>query len=151
LVATPSKRKVIDEIEKADVIIMGPGDLYSSIIPSLLVGGISEAIKKSKAKRIYICNIMTKLGETNNFSVLDFANEIEKYLGEKLNYVIYNTEKSSVKRLNDYRKKRPELLGLVKVDSDLDRKKFIGKNLLTKTGSIIHDSDKLIKTILSLF
>ena len=76
--------KAVEEIKKADLIVMGPGDLYSSIIQILLVDGIAEAIRESKAKKIYICNLMTKNGETNGFSVKDFSGEIEKYLKGKV-------------------------------------------------------------------
>jgi len=61
----------IDAIEKADVIIIGPGSLYTSIIPNLLVKGIARVIKRSKAKKIYICNLMTEPGETDGYSATD--------------------------------------------------------------------------------
>lgn len=141
----------IKAINMADLIIIGPGDLYSSIFQILLTKGISKAIKKSKAKKVYICNIMTKFGETNNFSVLDFTKEIEKYLKEKLDYVIYNTKKISEKRLTNYKKKHSELLNMVGFDKSLSGdKKFIGADLLFSSGPIIHDSNKLTKIILSL-
>jgi uncharacterized cofD-like protein len=75
--------KAIEAIKKADLIIIGPGDLYSSLAQILLTYGIPQAIRKSKAKKVYICNLMTKYGETNNFTVSDFTNEIEKFLSQK--------------------------------------------------------------------
>ena len=63
-------------IKEANLIVIGPGDLYSSLAQILLTKGISRAIKKSRVKKIYICNLVTKLGETNHFSVKDFNNEI---------------------------------------------------------------------------
>ena len=74
--------KAIEAIKNADLIIIGPGDLYSSLAQILLTYGIPQAIKKSKAKKVYVCNLMTKYGETNNFTVLDFTKEIEKFLGK---------------------------------------------------------------------
>lgn len=143
--------KALEVIKKADSIVIGPGDLYSSLLQVVLVEGISEAICKGKAKRIFICNLMTKNGETNNFSVSDFTNEIEKYLGCPFDYVIYNTKKPSSKRLSIYKKERQELLDLVKFDKNLlKNKKFIGGNILSSSGSIVHDPDKLAKIILSL-
>lgn len=137
-------------ILKADLITLGPGDLYSSIIVCLLPEGVKETLKKSKAKKIFICPAMTKLGETNNFSVLDFAQEVEKYLGFALDYVIYNTEIPAQRRIKEYKKEEPELLNLVKVNENLPKSKFIGKNLLVKSGPIIYDSKKVVKVILNL-
>ena len=80
----PSAR-VYEETEQAileaDVIILGPGDLYSSVLPNLLVDGIPDAIRRSKATTIYICNLMTKHGETDGFKASDFLGEVLRYLG----------------------------------------------------------------------
>lgn len=142
--------KAIESIKKADLIVIGPGDIYSSLVQILLVEGMAEAIKKSKAKTVYISNLMTKYGETNKFSVLDFSNEIEKYLNNKLDYIIYNTKKPSLLRLKLNQKKYPEFLSLVSFNKLLGKKRFIGKDLITSTGEIVHDSDKVVKIILSL-
>lgn len=143
----PETKKAILE---ADLITLGPGDLYSSTIPCLLPEGIKATFKKTKAKKIFICNSMTKLGETNNFSVLDFTNEIEKYLGCPLDFVIYNTEIPAQKRIKEYKKEEPLILDLVKAAQNLAKKKFIGKNLLVKSGPIIYDSKKVVKILLKL-
>lgn len=140
----------IQEIKKADLIAIGPGDLYSSLIPIFLIDGIVETIQKNKAKKVFICNAMTKIGETNDFSVLDFTKEIEKYIGCPLNSVIYNNKIPEKKRIERYKKEHPELLNLVRVDKNLDRKKFIGKNLLQKEGEIVYNSKKVVKEILNL-
>jgi len=141
--------KSSEAIEEADLIVIGPGDLYSSLAQILLTSGIPEAIKKSQAKKVYICNLMTKYGETNNFTVLDFATEVEKYLGYELDYVIYNTKIPSPKRLKKYKKEHPELLDLVKFDK-YPLTNFIGENLLLKKGPIEHDPKKVAKIILNL-
>ncbi len=78
-VCRPSN-EVLDAIHNADLIILGPGSLYTSIIPNLLVEGISDAIQNSKAKKVYICNIMTQPGETDNYSVSDHINAIFKHM-----------------------------------------------------------------------
>ena len=143
--------KSSEAIDKADLIIIGPGDLYSSLAQIFLIQGIPEAIRKSKAKKVYICNLMTKYGETNNFSVPDFTNEIEKYLGGELNYVVYNSKKPSQERLQKYKKEHSELLSLVAFDKNLSQnKKFIGTDLLPSSGPIVHSSDKLVKILLKL-
>ena len=143
--------ETLTEIKRADLIIIGPGDLYSSLIPCFLPEGMKETLKRTRAKKVFICNIMTKLGETNNFTVSDFVNETEKYLGSPLDFIIYNTKKPSAKRLADYKKEHPELLDIVKFDKKLIlNKKFIGNNLLTPSEPINHNPEKIAKIILSL-
>jgi uncharacterized cofD-like protein len=77
---TPEKLKALDEvilaIEEADIILMGPGSLYTSIIPNLLIEEITEAISNSEAKKLYICNIMTQPGETDGYTVSDHVKSI---------------------------------------------------------------------------
>lgn len=141
---------ILKSLKETDLIIIGPGDLYSSLLSCFLPKGISQAIKKSKAKKILICNTMTKLGETNNFSVLDFTDETEKYLGCKLDFVIYNAKMPSKERVKEYKKKEPGILELVKIDNKLNNKKFISSNILTSSGPIIYNPDKLTKLIMSL-
>ncbi len=143
--------RTIAAIKEADLIVIGPGDLYSSLAQILLTDGISQSIKKSKAKKVYICNLMTKYGETNNFTVSDFTKEIEKFLGNELDCVIYNTKNPSPKKLTACQKEHPELLNLVKFSKDLTKnKKFIGRDILTKSDEIIHNPKKLVKIILNL-
>lgn len=154
------KAKAFSEAKKvileADVVIIGPGDLYSTLVPSLLVKGISETIKKSKAKKIYVCNAMTKLGETVGFTVSDFTGRIEKHLGKNvLDYVIYNQRVPSKERILEYQKKEPFVFDYVRFNrkklSGRKRPKIIGADLLiTPKGPIIHDPDVLAKIILTL-
>jgi uncharacterized cofD-like protein len=150
--AATAHPKALEEIKKADAIVIGPGDLYSSLAQILLVKGIPEAIRESSAPKIYICNLMVKSGETNNFLVSDFVREIEKYLGGEVDHVIFNNEKPSFPRMDECKTARPELLGLVIPDAaqDSNKNKFRGENLLTDEGPITHDPDKLAKIIISL-
>jgi len=143
-------RKSVEEIKRADLIIVGPGDLYSSLIQILLVKGIPEAIKKSKAKKVFVCNLMTKKGETNNFSVLDFAREADQYLKGSFDFVIYNNFFPEKRRIKKYRKEHPELLEMVKFEKNLLKTKFISRNLLLKKGPIEHDPKKLAKVLIKL-
>ena len=81
--------KALKAISEADLIIYTIGDLYTSIIPNLLVTYIKEAIRKSKAKKVYTCNRTTKKGETQGFEVSDFVQTLKQYLGENsLDYVL---------------------------------------------------------------
>jgi uncharacterized cofD-like protein len=78
-------------IREADLVIVGPGDLYTSLVPNLLVEGVREAIAESRAKRLFVCNLMSKPNETPGYTVEDFVGTIAMYLGEaKLDAVLYN-------------------------------------------------------------
>jgi uncharacterized cofD-like protein len=83
--------KAVSAIERADCLVIGPGNLFCSIIPNLLVRGVPEAIGRSQARLIYNCNLMTKAGHTDGFGVGDFVDEIERYVGKgRVDYVVYN-------------------------------------------------------------
>lgn len=144
-------KRALEAIENADIIILGPGDLYGSIISNLVVRGIPEAIQKSKAKKIYVCNLMTKFGETNNFQVHHFVETIEKYLGKNvLDCVIYNDSKIELPLLEKYaqEKKFPVLFDEKTFDNF--NMKFIKKDLMTVPVLIRHDSQKLGEAIFEI-
>lgn len=140
----------------ADVVIIGPGDLYSSLMPNLLVKGVSEAMRDSGAKKIYVCNAMTKVGETTTYTVSDFINEIERYLGKNiLDYVIYNQKIPSKTKILEYQKECPLVFDYVRFDrnklSKKTKPKAVGVDLyIDMKGPIVHDPDVLAKIILSL-
>lgn len=92
-----------EAIREADLIVIGPGDLYTSLIPNLLVNGIQEALAESKARVAYVCNLMTKKGETDGFRVSDFVNEIENYLPKPVDHIICNENHISRMTLERYR------------------------------------------------
>ncbi|MBU3965656.1 YvcK family protein [Patescibacteria group bacterium] len=146
--------QVLKAIAEADAITIGPGDLYSSSIPCILMEGMADALCKTKAKKIFVVNAMTKLCETNDYSVMDFAKEVEKYMGCPLDYVIYNTEIPNKKRIEEYKKEEPSVIEMVKINPSINSgragKKFIGAKILTKEGAIVYDPEKLVKTIMSL-
>ena len=146
--------KAIKAIEKSDFIILSFGDLYTSIVPNLLVKGIKEAIEANKkAKVIYFVNLMTKPGETTNFEAIDFINVIEKYLwNDILDYVVVNNGYISEKMAEKYKsleKKKP-----VKVKSYAFFKaksyKVIEADLLNETDWVRHSFDKIAKVIKSI-
>ena len=147
--AYPPVLKVLKTLRKTDLIIIGPGDLYSSLLPCFLPNKISDAVKRSKAKKILVCNTMNKLGETNNFSVLNFVSETEKYLGCTLGFVIYNQQKVSPKRIKECRKEEFLILNPVKIGKNLDENKFIGTKILEKKGRIVYNPKKLVGLIIS--
>jgi len=141
-------RPILSEVKNADLIIIGPGDLYSSIAQILLVQGLAKAICQSKAKKIYVCNLATKNGETNDFSAIDFTAEIEKLLDCKIDNVIVNNKKIKKKGIS-----LPVLLSQAeanKLNGQIGYKKYIIADIVSSKNSTLHDSDKLVKIILSL-
>ena len=81
----------VEAIMNADMIVLGPGSLYSSIIPNLLVGGISDAIRSAGGMKVIVCNVMTQAGETDDYTVVDYVDAIEKYLGSGVaEYILIN-------------------------------------------------------------
>jgi len=83
--------EAISAIRKADLVVIGPGDLYTSLLPNLLVGGIADALKQTRAHKSYIINLMTKYGQTYNFSAQDHVSVIEKHIGAPLDSVIMHS------------------------------------------------------------
>ena len=136
-------------LKQADLIVIAPGSVFTSLIPNLLVGGMKEALLKAKAPLVYVANLMTEKGHTGSFFVQDFAALIQEYLGErKLDYVLYNTRMPDELLLERYKKE------MERIPVRLDPKRAkglpytrIGTNLLGKrpTGARVA-SDSLAAT-----
>lgn len=107
--------KAIKRIVESDYIIIGPGDLFASIIPILLVKGVYKAVAKSQAKIIYILNLMTKSGQTTHYKASDHVNDIKKYLGKPPNFIIVDTGNIPKSIVDWYRKAGEET-----VTNDID-------------------------------
>jgi len=108
----------ISAIREADVIVFAPGDLYTSLLSNIVVKGIKEAINRSRAKKVYIVNLMTKYGQTNHFKASDFCLEISKYLdGRNPDYVLINKDT----KLNKSVSKRYAEENAEMVSDDLDQ------------------------------
>lgn len=145
--------EVIEAIEEADGIIIGPGSLYTNIIPNLLVNGVTKAIKESKAIKLYACSIMTEPGQTDNYSVADYINTIVSHCGEGIiDYCLYDTGEVVPEYIKKYNLDGAEL-----VEQDLtgikDKKiKFLKENMaIIKDDFVRHNSmliaDKMIELI----
>lgn len=87
----PALDEAVKQVEEADGIVIGPGSLYTSVIPNLLVPGIRAAIVRSTAPKMYVCNVMTQPGETDDFSALDHVLAIESHAGRLFSHVLVNT------------------------------------------------------------
>ena len=143
---------VLEAIQNADSIIIGPGSLYTNIIPNLLVNGVARAIKDSKAKKFYICNIMTEPGLTDNYSVADHVNSIIDHCGEGLiDYCLYDTGEVIPEYIKKY-----NLDGADLVEQDLkgikEKKiKFIKENLsIIKDDNVRHNANLIADIVIQV-
>ena len=141
----------LDAIAKADIIVLGPGSVFTSVIPNLLVRGVPEALKRSKAKKVYVCNVMTQPGETDGFSASEHVRAIEMHARMKIfNYVLVNTRQPDNSLMEKYRK-----TGAVLVEPDMDRLKADGYHTLpgdyiNETDVVRHDAGRLAAAIMRL-
>jgi len=129
---------------------MGPGSLYTSIIPNLLVKGLKETIIKAKGKKIFICNVMTQPGETDGYNVFDHVKAIEDHVGEHfIDYIIVNDEEISQEFIQQYYLKKA--LPVKISDKDLIEKYKIISGKYLKYGTYLrHDEDKIADCILDI-
>ncbi len=119
-----------EAILAADLVVIAPGNMYGSLAPALIVPGMSEALNQTKAKKIYVCNLVTKPGQTDGFDVVDFADEIERLGNLTLDYVLYNNRQPSAALLEAYAKEGE--YGVV-----FDREKLAGKSYEAIGGSFV--------------
>lgn len=153
-------------IKHADIVVIAPGNLYGSLAPALLVDGMQSALKNTKAKIVYVCNLVTKPGQTDGFMVHDFADEIERFIGMKiLDIVLYNTERPNVQLLEKYQ--RDKEYGVDYNASILKTKQYSAKGasllshyvtkgneadaLAGQRSLIRHDADKVARQIMKIF
>lgn len=141
---------VISAIRDAELIILGPGSLYTSVIPNLLIQEISHEIAKSSAKKIYVCNIMTQPGETDGYSVCDHINAIMKHAGSRkvIDAVLVNDFMPSNLA------KKYQIAGSYPVKLDFDNLKKLGVKLVSrkliedsKEGLVRHSSNRVARAI----
>ena len=130
----------------SDLVILGPGDLYTSVASNLCLPGIREAIQKTHAKKIYICNVMTKPGETTAYTAADHVREIVKYLGgDYLDYVFLSTTQFSDAAVSEYAK-LGQVLVLAQDAQEIQKitkAKVILGDLASEQELVRHDSNKV--------
>lgn len=141
---TPRARKAL---ERASRIILGPGDLYTSIIPTLLVSGVNDAIADADADVVYVVNLMTKRGETDGYQASDFVAQVAAYLGREPDTVLVHTAGHRPERLAQYAAD-----GALPVEPDIERVRSISGRVLTgdfatEQHFIRHDADKVLAAL----
>lgn len=146
--APPVYKNVIKCIDEADIILLGPGSLYTSIVPNLLVEGVCDAIQNASGQVVYISNIMTQPGETDDFSLIDHVDVIEEYIGEGVIDKIVVNNGSTIKEVLDHYMEDGAQLVFPKNGDE----RVVSEPLLvldTDTGYLRHNADKLAQTILT--
>jgi hypothetical protein len=154
-------------ILSADLVVIAPGLLYGSLAPALLVSGVTRALAETKAKKVYVCNLVNKPGQTDEFTVADYASEIERFAGVKLDHVLYNDHRPSQELIDRYAKDGELLVEWNK--EELKKKHFYasGKRLIadevwenTNAASdplaaqrslIRHDADRVARELMRIY
>lgn len=159
--------RAAEAIQHADLVVIAPGNLYGSLAPALVVPGMREALNATHAKKVYVANLVTKPGQTDNFTVSDFVDEVERFAQCQLDYVLYNTAKPDRALLDKYAKE-----GELPVEYDTENLKkqhfkakggeFLSKEFVaTNTGKadpiaatrtfIRHDADAVARALMKLY
>ncbi len=146
-------RKVVTSIMEADMIVLGPGSLFTSILPNLMISEIGEAVRKSSAETVYICNIMTQKGETEHFTDANHVEVLHEHLQDQfIDTVLVNTEKVPegymdfevydeylVQVKHDFKGLRAQNCRVVSTDF-----------LKLRDGGVFHDGDKVVEELLTI-
>ena len=143
---------VIETIEEAEAIIIGPGSLYTNVLPNLLVKRVSKAIKESKAIKMYVANIMTELGQTDNYSLADHIRVIQEHVGNDVfEYCLADTGEVIPEFVRKYNKEGSEI-----VENNVSKAMSLGVKIIQRDMSCIidnkitHNPDIIAATIIEL-
>lgn len=154
-------------VAAADLVVIAPGNLYASLAPALIVPGLRQALSERRGKLVYVCNLVTKPGQTDDFTVADFCAEIERFAGNQLDYVLYNNDKPQGDLLERYAHKNE--FGVAFDTRALEQKhytaiggKFISRRpYLPKNGKadplarsrtlIRHDGDEIARALMKVY
>ncbi|ABI67611.1 gluconeogenesis factor YvcK family protein [Syntrophomonas wolfei] len=141
----------LEAIMEADIIVLGPGSLYSSIIPNLLVEGIGSALASSKARKVYVSNIMTEHGETDSFTAVDHLRVIMRHLPQSVvEYIIVNNGVIDEGILKRYRGEQAVPVLSNRPEIEAMGIKLIEADLVSDSDLAWHDSEKLARVIMNL-
>jgi uncharacterized cofD-like protein len=155
----------IAAIEQADMVVITPGDLYTSLGPLLIIDGIAEALKNTKAVCVYVSNLVTKHGQTTGFTVSNHASEIERFVGVPfLDYVLYNEQTPAKSIAHRYKEENAFLVKIDKIALEEAKYKAIAGNFLGKMAKsnksdilpatrqlIRHDAEAVANALIALY
>lgn len=144
--------KAIDAIHRADLILLGPGSLYTSVIPNLLIPEIAQAIARAKAPRVYIANLMTQPGETTHYTLSEHLRGIESHVNRRVvDCVVANRKEVSREVARRYRKEGAEPVVVDAANVLKHKVKLVLGNLLEEHGVIRHNPDRLAALLVEEF
>jgi len=149
----PALPKALRAIDNADIIVLGPGSLYTSVIPNLLVDGIVDSIRRSRAQKIYVLNLMTQEGETENYSAFDHVREIFAHSCDGLfDLCLYNTDPIPTQFVDRYKTEDAQPVAIDYENFEHSGVRLFGAGLYSKAGGFVrHDPLKLTAAIAGLF
>jgi uncharacterized cofD-like protein len=151
--------QAIEEIKRADLIILCPGDLYTSVLANIVIDDVAKAIRESKAQKAYVMNLMTKMGQTYGFTARDHLRVLNSYLGKTITYVLINTGKISREVIDIYARENenPVVDDLSNEDYKVIRGDFLNRQVIPKNSADIlkrslvrHNPDKLASELIKL-
>ena len=147
----PAVQSALNAIRDADIVVLGPGSLYTSVIPNLLVGNIVEALRNTRAMRMYVCNVMTQPGETDHYTASDHVKALFDHGGQGIvDYVLVNVEEIASCLLDHYARE-----GACPVKADIDELEQMGvtvipAQLVNESNWVRHDPERLARVIFSM-
>ncbi len=140
--------RAAEALEQADLIVFGPGDLYSSIIPNMLVKGFSDSVVRSCAKTVMVVNAMTKWGETNHFKASDFVRQLLHYLGlPVLDALVYNASELRGELVQKYAFERAYPVIVDEKTLHSYAKKILHYDVVSQSDVVRHDAQKLSRVL----
>lgn len=149
--------RAIDEMVNADMIVIGPGGLHTSLIPNLLVDGVADALRQSQAKKTFVVNLMNRKGQTSGFKVSDYLNELTRFIGEDIfDYIVVNEQPPSQELIEVYAGEGDLVLNDLQNDERVRKAPLLGelkegpKRDLIKRSLIRHDCKKLAQELMKI-
>lgn len=156
-----------EAILDADLVVIAPGNIYGSLAPALIVDGVSSALEATEAKKVYVCNLVTKPGQTDGFRVMDYVDEIERFAGTKVDYVLYNNHRPAKALLEKYAhddeflvewdvkelaKKHYRAVGKKFISSHIWQNKNSSSDPIASVRSFIrHDADRVARELMRIY
>ncbi len=147
VVSTP---EVIKAIYEADIIVLGPGSLYTSVLCNLAVDEVREAVLHSPAPVVFVCNVTTQPGETDHYKFADHLNAIFQFIPpERLNYILVNNEKPDSDRMDELNQRGIDMVNTAEINT-YDSIKIYEAPLLSLEQPTRHDSNKLARALIQI-
>lgn len=150
--------RAIDQIMTADLVILSPGDLYTSLIPNLLVDGVAKALRETGAKKALVVNLMNKRGQTTQFTVGDYLRELKRFIGKDVfDYVVVNNSKAPEELIKMYEQEGDPVMNDLQNDSRVITADLLSSEIVSaqksdtlKRSLLRHDSQKLANELMKI-